>query len=148
MNRSFVIVASLALAGCSERPSTERAAAIKADPETKKLAGNFSKGMSKMRAKEEALKKDRPAIVREAVDAVRKAAAQEFGSDEAKQAEITADESGIKDFGGEKWKVTGLYVGPDGEGKKIKAPWTAEISLMFGSLQCRSIKLGDRESVE
>ena len=106
---------------------------------------NMEKVQEKEEAKEEELKKDRSSIVQKAVEAMRKAAAESFGTVESHQAQIIADQTGIKDFGEEKWEVTGQYLGPDKDGKEFRASWTAKISIMLGSLQCESIKLGDRQ---
>jgi hypothetical protein len=112
-------------------------------------ADEIRRNMATVEAKEkvnvEALKKDRNAILQRAVKAMREAAAASFGTAESQEAQITTDQSGIKDFGEKKWEVTGQYVGPDKEGKKFRAPWTGTISFMFDSLQCTDIKLGDRQ---
>jgi hypothetical protein len=111
-------------------------------------AEEVRRNMATERAKEkpevQAVKKDRSAIVQKAAEAMRKAAAESFGTAESKEAQIKADQSGIKDYGDEKWEVTGQYVGSDKEGKKFRASWTATISVMFGTLQCEQLKLGDR----
>jgi len=106
---------------------------------------NMATAEAKEKVKAEVLKKDRNAILRKAVEAMRKAAAENFGTAESQEAQITADQSGIKNYGEEKWEVTGQYVGSDKEGKKFRASWTATISVMFGTLQCEQLKLGDRQ---
>lgn len=145
---ALVIPLLLSIAGCSGGATKEQAEAAKAIQATREWAEKASAANTAQKAKAEALKSDRDAIVRKAIDAMRKAAAESFGTKEAESAEITAGRSGIKDFGGERWKVTGLYVGPDDKGKRFKAPWTADIRLMFDSLQCTGISLGKREPAE
>jgi hypothetical protein len=141
MRKAWIIVA-LALTGCSQGPTKEQAAAGKAFAELKLLASKTPRIDSK--AKLEALKKDRSSIVLKAIEKMQEAAAKSFGTAEAASATITAQESGIKDFGDE-WEVTGMYVGPDDKGKRFKAPWTARMFVMLGQLQCRSVNLGKRE---
>jgi hypothetical protein len=111
------------------------------------LTESTNKSKAALRAEEateQALKKDRKAIIQKAVDSMRESAARIFGTTEANPAQINADEAGIRDLGGEKWEVTGLYVGAPDKGVKFRAPWTASISVKFGALQCGSIGLGQR----
>jgi hypothetical protein len=142
---SAFIAAALVAAGCSKSAPSPDVESAKVPAELKKWAADASKGLAATRAKEEALARDRGAIVRKAIDAMRNAAAENFGSDAAKAARIEADESGIKDFGDRKWEVAGRYVGADDKGKRFRASWTATIFLGFGNLQCQSVKLGDRQ---
>lgn len=57
-----------------------------------------------------------------AIDAVRKKAAASFGTKESEKAIITCDQT-IKEYGGDKWRLTGKYDGPDDHGKRYNKRW-------------------------
>jgi len=140
--RKWLILVVLVLIGLSRAPTEEETESAKAVQEVKQRAEKASGSMDKMKAQVEASKTDRNAVVQKAIEAMRKSAAERVGTEEANAAEITADQSGIKDFGEERWEVTGQYLGTDEEVKTFRTPWTARIFLGLGSLQCKSIKLG------
>jgi hypothetical protein len=87
---------------------------------------------------------DRERLVSKAIETMKTAAAARFGTAEAKKAVITAEPSGVKEFGEKAWEVTGLYDGPDRDGVRFKAPWTVRIEFALGELQCTSANLGER----
>jgi hypothetical protein len=144
--RTLFVLAAIVIAGCSKAQTKEEAESAKAIQDVRQSAAAASLNITETKAKREALKKDRPAMVQKAIDAMRKDAALSFGTSEAAQADITADESGIKDLGNDLWEVTGLYIGPDKSGAKFKAPWTVHITIWGGEHQCMLVKLGKREA--
>ena len=58
---------------------------------------------------------------------------------------LTADQSGIKDYGEEKWGVTGQYAGSRIRRKEVSGVLDRNYSAMFGTLQREQLKLGDRQ---
>jgi hypothetical protein len=118
----YVLTLAVAAAGCGNeqrrthaddplRFSAERKAARKAAKE----------------AEAEEIKKDRPALVKMAVESVRHSAAEWFGSNRSAAAKITADESGIRMIGAHEWEVTGFYDGPDFTGIEFTAQFVVRI---------------------
>jgi len=96
----------------------------------------------------EAIRKDRAGLVREAVNHVRRSAAASFGIEAAKAAKITADESGVKDHGPEKWKVEGTYAGEDEIGRRFTAPFTVTLGVVSTEISSDDVELGERKYAE
>jgi hypothetical protein len=142
----------LVLCGCSQQsPPQGNVANVPAAPPavgSPEWAKGIGSALAKDKADEEAfknkLKGDKTPIIEIAIEKMRNAVASQFGTETSKAAAITADLSGIKEFGEEKWEVTGNYKGMDDKDKAMEASWTATIELMFGKLQCTNVKLGKR----
>ena len=150
--KRICLVLFFVLCGCSQQsapqgngtPSPTAPPAV-GSPE---WAKTVSSALEKQKAEEDALKNklksDKTPVIELAIEKMRNATAEQFGSEASKAAAITAEPSGIKAFGEEKWEVTGSYKGLDEKDKAFEAQWTAVIQLMFGKLQCTNIKLGKR----
>ena len=82
-------------------------------------------------------------IANKGVAAMKASAAEQFGDAHARQALVMAEDAGVKKVGERAWEVTGHYDGPDKEGVRFKAPWTARIELVGATLSCLSIQLGN-----
>jgi hypothetical protein len=96
------------------------------------------------RALAAAVAKDRPALVKRAVADMRKMLEREFGAKNGAAAVIAADESGIKDFGGDKWDVNGTIEGLDKDGRAFTAPFTVTLQILQGKLNTNVVELKRR----
>ena len=80
-------------------------------------------------------------VAGKAITAARIAAADKFGAEAAKKADISAD-SGFRDLTDRIWLCGGLYIGEDEQGKRFFARWKAVMYYLDGP-QCFSITFED-----
>lgn len=133
-----ILAAALCFVGCGGD-------APKAVPPTKPSASEFQALQDVNKERTEAIRKDRPRLIREAANHVRRSAAASFGIEEAKAAKITAEESAVKDLGPEKWKVEGVYDGGDEIGRRFTASFAVTLGLAGSELSCDEVELGERK---
>ena len=91
------------------------------------------------------IKKDFKVIADKAVERMRRAAHEDFGSKAAEEAVITADEKNVKVLGEERWQATGRYSGKDEKGMNFVAPFTVNLQILMYSLFASDIELSERK---
>ena len=105
---------------------------------------NLAVNIERAKARVARVKKDPKAIAEKAVQRMRQAAHEDFGSKAASAAVITADEKNVKVLSDDSWQVMGQYDGHDQEGKRFVAPFTVNLQIMFYSLYADGVELSDR----
>jgi hypothetical protein len=108
-------------------------------------SANVAANVERAKARVALIKKDFKLIADKAVDRMRRAAHEDFGSKAAEEAVITADEKNVKVLGDERWQVTGQYSGKDEEGKSFVAPFTVNLQILMYSLFASDIELNERK---
>jgi hypothetical protein len=105
---------------------------------------NVAANVERAQARVALLKNDFKAMAAKAVDRMRRAAHESFGSKAANEAVITAEEKNVKVLGDERWLVTGQYSGQDEQGKSFVAPFTVKMQILMYSLFASDVELSER----